>query len=64
MNSSEKVDSLEDTISQVFDEIHMNPNSSSEGSSKDDSGTEQGFIGKHLKKLKEQEELKKRKIEE
>lgn len=57
--------SLDDTISQVFDEIHDSSQSlSTSNSSEEADGTEQGFIGKHLKKLQEKEEQRKRKLEE
>lgn len=57
-----KKDSLDDTISQVFDEIHMSPGAGEKLAHEE--GNEQGFIGKHLKKLKEKEEMQKRKVEE
>jgi len=47
----------------VFDEIHMDPNAGSKMVHEEHTGQEeQGFIGKHLKKLKAQEDEKQRKI--
>jgi len=42
------VDSLDDTISQVFDEMHSSPNDDQKTI---DDPSNQGFIATHLKKL-------------
>lgn len=62
-NTTQKSASLDDTISQVFDEIHESSFSTSNHTDEADP-TDQGFIGKHLKKLAQIEEQKKKKQEE
>ena len=62
-NTTQKSASLDDTISQVFDEIHESSFSTSNHTDEADP-TDQGFIGKHLKKLAQIEEEKKKKQEE
>ena len=54
-------ETLDDTISKVFDEMHQPTLNLLNNKSEDTAeGSGEGFIGKHLKKLKEKEELKKR----
>lgn len=60
---------MDDTISQVFDEIHQSSNTSAvlnttQTSSDDIDSANEGFIGKHLKKLQKQEAEQKKKLEE
>lgn len=62
-SNSTKVETLDDTISQVFDEIHTSPTAAAK-LVPEETGAEQGFIGKHLKKLAEKEEQKKKQLQE